>query len=422
MSSSFLATTALDEFWNKDADRILFLGTWCLRFDSRHRWKTLRYEVLPSPWNDRRRFYEAAAYVDELGERLLPPLARYLNSVHGEQRSDRYWRILVGVWLMHAVHAAYDRYVLLSEAIGSTEVNTIGLDRSDYRVPTTTVDHHAALKNDLYNLQLFTQILEAKGYEFPRRKASSPPPPHALYRRSPLKRVVVSSVEGLARLGERLLEKPGRIAFYSSYGSWSAELRILLQSGFGVIPMHPPAVEIEREPVFDSRRLGLADLPASSPFERILVSLLPQLFPTIFLEGYRELVSSCAAPSVGGVASVSGWYFEEHVKCRAAILADRGAKIFALQHGGGYGIYRVAPAERYEKRLCDRFLVWGWAADDPKVRNAPGGRLSEIAKHQITTASASRNRSVLFVPTAHPRYLYRFHSSPVGSQWTEYFD
>src|SRR2546428_8831304 len=172
----FLATTALDEFWRKDADAILFLGTWCLRFDSRRMWEKLPHKVLPSPWNDRPRFYEAATYVDALGERLLPALSRYLNEVHGERHGDRYWRILIGPWLMHAVHATYDRYVLLSEAAKLGAIDTIGLDPADYRVPATTVEHHVALKGDLYNLQLFTQILEQQGMDVPRQRASSFPP------------------------------------------------------------------------------------------------------------------------------------------------------------------------------------------------------------------------------------------------------
>lgn len=36
----FLATTALSEFWDKDQE-ILFLGSWCLRYDRRSEWGNL---------------------------------------------------------------------------------------------------------------------------------------------------------------------------------------------------------------------------------------------------------------------------------------------------------------------------------------------------------------------------------------------
>src|SRR2546427_2927490 len=110
MAGMFLATTALSEFWDKDQE-ILFLGSWCLRYDRRAEWESLKYQVMPCPWDDRKRFYDAAHYLDECGERILIQLTRYLNSVHGTSCSQRYWRILIGPWLIHYMHVAYDRYI-----------------------------------------------------------------------------------------------------------------------------------------------------------------------------------------------------------------------------------------------------------------------------------------------------------------------
>ena len=73
----FLATTALSEFWDKDQE-IICLGPWCLPYDRRSEWCSLNYHVLPSPWDDRERFYKAAQYLDEGYERLLEQLAGYL--------------------------------------------------------------------------------------------------------------------------------------------------------------------------------------------------------------------------------------------------------------------------------------------------------------------------------------------------------
>src|SRR3990167_4408334 len=97
----FLATTALSEFWNKD-EEILFLGSWCLRYDRRSDWQDItRYQVMPSPWDDRERFYSACQYVEECYERMLSHLTDYLNSAHRVSYNKRYWRILIGYWLFH---------------------------------------------------------------------------------------------------------------------------------------------------------------------------------------------------------------------------------------------------------------------------------------------------------------------------------
>jgi len=165
----FLATTALSEFWNRDQE-ILFLGPWCLRYDRRSEWERLEYQVLPSPWADRRRFYDATGYLDECGERMLNRLTEYLNSVHGLSKPQRYWRILLGPWLLHSLHVTYDRYVHLTEALNRHPgLQTIVLDPRSFQVPRDTKEFIEFTLDDPFNLQIFSQILKELGYAFPSR-------------------------------------------------------------------------------------------------------------------------------------------------------------------------------------------------------------------------------------------------------------
>src|SRR5438067_5419244 len=121
----FLATTALTDFWDTDQE-ILFLGSWCQRYDSRADWEGLRYKTLPSPWNDRCKFHNTGAYLDECGERMLVRLTDYLNSVHKLEKSERYWRVLIGPWLRTALHVVFDRYTHLRDALNlNPDLDTI---------------------------------------------------------------------------------------------------------------------------------------------------------------------------------------------------------------------------------------------------------------------------------------------------------
>ena len=111
----FLATTALAEFWDTN-DEIVFLGPWCLRYDRREDWEGLKYSVLQSPWTDQHQIRQAEAYCNDVIDHLLSELIPLLNQVHDTQHSHRYWRIILGPWLLYYVHALYDRYVHLKEA------------------------------------------------------------------------------------------------------------------------------------------------------------------------------------------------------------------------------------------------------------------------------------------------------------------
>src|SRR5690349_15105038 len=105
----FLATTALDEFWDKEKE-ILFLGPWCTNTAKYSNWKPLQYQVLSSPWDDPATREKAFQELEGYTERMLPRLSSYLNQVHNTSYSERYWRILVGPWLLHYIHILFDRH------------------------------------------------------------------------------------------------------------------------------------------------------------------------------------------------------------------------------------------------------------------------------------------------------------------------
>jgi putative transferase (TIGR04331 family) len=448
----FLATTALSEFWDKDQE-IIFLGSWCLRYDTRTEWEGLKCQVMPSPWNDRKRFYEAAQYVDEYGERVLNHLTDYLNSVHGVSHSQRYWRILLGPWLLHCLHAAYDRYIHLLEAFSRhPELQSIVLDTRSFRAPMDTIQLVGYVSHDPYNLQLFSQLLHGLGYSFPMQMlqaewlgrgqgipiaswrcaqgAAPPSAPHHEIGNGGTKRRWAGMVKQGAALGlglaeetvRRMQEKRWRVAFcdmgFPRFRSWALAWGTNLRA----IPLRT-----RKEwsfavggPVFDHRRTGLGSLPSSGEFERIFIQSLPQNFPSLYLEAYQHARAEALLgnpQTLPVIMSATGWYFNEPFKFLAAEAAEKGSRLVTVQHGGGYGIFRFSGAELHEYRVSDTFKVWGWADEEPgKCQNLPHPKLTPGLQ-----AAASHNlEQIIFVATDHPRYLYRFHSTPVGSQWEDY--
>ena len=136
----FLAITALEDFWDASKE-ILFLGSWCPASCHSTAGFERPYHLMPSPWDDRERYYRAAAYVDACSEALLRELSHYLNGVHGTNHSERYWRIVLGPWLILYTSIIYDRFVHLKAAFAEyRDLETIGMlddGRNDRQ-------HHAA--------------------------------------------------------------------------------------------------------------------------------------------------------------------------------------------------------------------------------------------------------------------------------------
>lgn len=426
----FLGTTALSEFWEKDHE-ILFLGSWCLRHDRRVEWEKLRLRVMPSPWKDRERFYEATAYLDQCYERLLAQLGDYLDDVHGVPHGRRYWRILLGPWCFHYLHVVYDRYVHLLDAFSKHPVKrTLVLDPSSFRVPRDTSEFQELVSDDPYNLQLFSQVLKAMGHSFPARQfreewgelgngrlkqgwASFP-------RKAITKSLALaSSVLACAGSGQ------GSIGLWKSRLQYKHACRLALRTHLRVVPLELPARWPFPVPnaVFGGHRAGLADLQYHDNFERVAVELLPVNLPVMYLESYpsaRESILMQARKAPETILCSDGWYFDEPFKFLAAELSDRKRRFVAVQHGGGYGIFRYIYSERHEMSVSDTFMVWGWAdPSNSQMRNLPSPALS-VLKGQEEARSLASRPTVFFISTANLRYLMRLHSFPVGIFNQEY--
>ena len=111
MVKYFIATTALEEFWDTSYP-VVFLGPWCKRYSRKSFWQGIRSTTLAPAAKDP---FETIKYLNEVHERLLLVLAKIFNEVHGLSFSPRYWRIVLGPWLILYVHTLHDKYVQISE-------------------------------------------------------------------------------------------------------------------------------------------------------------------------------------------------------------------------------------------------------------------------------------------------------------------
>lgn len=412
----FLATTAIEAFCDRSGP-VLFLGAWCVPWAYRSRLVRPGDVIMPSVWDDRERFYQAAQYADACVERLLGHLTGYLDRLDGEPRGLGYWRVIVGPWLTNYVHAAYDRWAHLDAALGRyRDLETVVLDPASYRTPRTGPEALTWILDDAYNLQIYSQLLDAMGHRFRARSWRQKPV-------APRHRGSWRLCSALERALVRRLR--GRVGMTGMSLSLVERWRVTAATGGDVVsvpPFHTPEF-VGPDAVFDDRRRGLAGLEAADPFERAIVAALPVNLPTLYLEGHaaarRAARETLTHVRVKALLSETDWYANEGMKYLAAEAAAGGTKLVTVQHGGGYGIYRFCPGERHERRIADRYLVWGWADGCP-LRNWPSAALTRLSRTR--PGAARRQSGILFVATAQSRYLHWFNSQPAGTQLEEYFE
>lgn len=412
----FLASTALEEFWDKD-EELLLLGPWCLpygrRLDPR-----VRFEFLQDPWEDpaaRKKAYDEclSAY-----RNFMPALSERLNAAHSTAFSERYWSIVAGPWLMRYIQLLRDRYEFVRFALERhSGLRTWTLAQSSGILVKDTADFTALCCADGYNLQLFSQICSVLGVPGQAREFQVARAPSA---RAGLRGRLRRGVKRGADLVRRATRRP----------VWLHELCIpprdvaslVLRSKGKAWPFHAPPVNVPA-PRFADRALRAnfqgESLPKTTAFEKVLGATISANIPSLYVEGYPRL-AKLADRGVGRtprtIVSANGWSYDEGFKAVAAAQGEKGARLVGAQHGGGYGMYECIWQEHFERSVTDAFLCWGWSALDGDPR------LSDVASPIFPWARAPRSGGdeILVVGTDLPVYRHGFHSQPSGWQFLRY--
>ena len=103
-----LVTGLVEETFDSNSLNIL-LGDWCNPFNSSSE-LFKRSEVFDYHWNDIKKIEKDYAYLYSLYEKSIKDLTVQMNKIHEENQAERYWRIILGPWLMSTISILWDRW------------------------------------------------------------------------------------------------------------------------------------------------------------------------------------------------------------------------------------------------------------------------------------------------------------------------
>ena len=414
----FLATTALSDFWDKSSN-ILFLGEWCLRYDKRNEWDGLSYKVLQYPWDDRDEMYSANLYCTQIYEAILPDISAWLNQLHGVSFSLRYWRIVIGEWLWRYIQILYDRYTCLKNSMENyNDITTILLNVKDYRYVVNNLEFIQFCTSDIYNLQIYSQILRGFGLKFP----SKP------YVTCLKKLKVVESLKfnkkGLYKILTHFLfilpPSPQVVFCHTQKVPIKWLYKLILRS----LLKYRELFFLEDENIVQkltpnrALRKTFLEFDSVEPFQNVCLKIMEYSFPMVFIEGFKELRMKAMrytrkVPKV--ILSTAAWRTNTTSGIYIAENVERGAKLIGIQHGGGYGITKMDPISDHELEVTDNFISWGWT-DNKKIIPLAAPFLSEKGKKHISY----KKKSFIYVGNNVSRYLSCFQSLPGGPKFENY--
>ena len=131
MKKRELVLTGLEELWPEDEGKALFLGPWCFASNkNNYFWEHDKFELVPSPWMNKRDILKASLYIDNLYDRMLPDIAVLLNTWYKTRYNDKIWKICTVTWVTEWLNIIYERYMrlknlsLINESLNIKIINT----------------------------------------------------------------------------------------------------------------------------------------------------------------------------------------------------------------------------------------------------------------------------------------------------------
>lgn len=383
----------------------------------------LDFTTSKNPWGEHEKHRELYSRVLTTHEALLAELAVKLNEIHETQHSLRYWRIVVGGWLLDFVQIFFHRWQVLSEAVDEYESAHMKVRFYGQSIPAAVNSQHfiSSIRETGWNERLFhdlalflPQISLAKQvspddtpvlHSFYGAGEDSPRNAHS----NPTKR-------------KKRIYRKRKVHMSADFLSPLSSLR--LSVALGQIPRNsqtPPVIPLSApNPSLREWDIGEGE-PGS--YQYLIGKLVASYLPVSFLEGYQVLKKHSRdfyaeiKPQV--VTTANSHFSNDAWKFFAGESVEAGAKLVIQQHGGFYGVGDISPRLDWELSISDRFLSWGWKSDsNPKIYPAPAGR---ILNHR--PARRKKRPGKLLHVLTHSLPIPRILSStPTGEQFEDYLN
>lgn len=375
--------------------------------------------------------WESGRYEEEICEQFLNVLGEFFNDVHGEKHARHYWAIILRPWLIHYIQALHERYLCLRNAFERfPDLKTTVLSSSSFKTPRHFGDHLLGCQSDIYNLQLYSDLLRAMDYQFPDFDFAYNWTQVNIKPKVKIRNKGLKTVRFLSQRYGLYWAKKASILMVDMYVPIKQVMKLMRAMKFRArwsdLPKCEQWIGDVPEGNLHPRRQELGDLPIreSDPFFSVMLRTLPTHFPLIYVEGYhrcrRWVIRMCKGTNIKMLLTANAFDFNETFKFLAAELKEQGTKLIGIQHGGSYGTALYDPVEIYETKASDEFWSWGWGKGHEYIRPMPSHKISILSKN-VGTAKRDK-RYILYIGNAYPRYHYRTWSHPSANQVLQYLD
>ena len=414
----FLITTALEATWVIDQP-VIFLGEWCRLYSRKDIWLGMDAKVTPYHWSKSEKLCLDYEYVNSLYECLLVKLAESLNTIHGVDYSNKYWRILIGPWIANLIHVLYDRWLSITTVKSLYDITgTIFLESNiESSATNDLLECCELMKTDEWNHNIYAEIINSLDICQPLIKKNY----KEQHKISKIKNEssIKANISKLYLFVAKYFSRKQDIFFHEAYIT-KLEL-VLLQLKLGQFPqLWKPFIPTIANYDKELRNFEIK-YQAKNEFEKFLLKSIPKHIPRTYLEGYQKLSDQVAkspwpkSPKL--IYTANALWAQPVTMAYAAEKVENGTALVYGQHGGGYGVSKFSFSEEHEIKISRRYLTWGW---DSKSETSliPAG-IGKIPK--IKRKKSKEYNTLLMITLNASRYSFRLGSETTRN-FLDYFE
>ena len=334
-----------------------FIGDWCLNEENiftlnKKKNKTPKYYH----WDDHKKYEKDIVYLNKLYFKILKNLSKSLNLYHGTKYSTKYWELLLSRWILLYISYVFDRWEIVKSSIKINKISSTFVFKFDEKnfIPKNTISFNKIVtQNNYWNHWVFSEIIK-----FTKKTK--------IILVDPKKEIFYKDVELDYTNQFNFCFSKEKVFFYKFYIPLNLKLKLLYDNKQFSLKF---SKKFLKNDIYNSksRNSFYKHKKTKDIFLNFLNTFLVKNFPKIFLEEYLNLekvYKNILWPkNPNFIVTTHAQYYDEIFKIYTAKKMLKGAKFLITQHGRNFGVEKKNFTMDMERKICDRFLTWGWKED-----------------------------------------------------------
>jgi len=314
-------------------------------------------------WNLKKNRRRDEKYIFKVYEIYLKTITVKLNQIHNVKHPVRYWRIIIGPWLLHLITIIFDRLEIiksLEKKYKITEVRSAIYKKED--IIFRDIEEFllfVSKRDDQFNNFIFSELLKYRSKSIIKKFTLFNENTEPLNKNNSLKFYI--KIKKIFIFIFKLFVSSKDVFIIDSYFKKFFNLKL--------------QIKLKQFPIFWQNILFKSNAAANwnirnsfykknnSEFLSVLNHFIPNLIPKIYLEDYADavkLTNNLPWPKNPKAIIAAVAYFTDDIfKIWAAEKKLSGSSLISTQHGGAFFTAKIHCHKMHIKKICNYILTWG---------------------------------------------------------------